>query len=57
MKCSHGIPLECKCRSCTDDALKLLRTDLAIPPKTASQAERDTFWSNCYKQSVVPNVY
>ena len=57
MKCSHGIPLECKCRQCADDALKLIRTLPRMPLASATKEERDAFWTNAYRQSVAPNVY
>ena len=52
MKCSHGLPLECKCEGCFKDAVSRLRTMMDQPVPEATKEQKQEFWSKVYRQAV-----
>lgn len=57
MLCTHGIRYELKCPACTEAALQKNKSLPCRPDSTATKAEREAFWSNAYKETIVKNEY
>jgi len=52
MKCSHGMPFECKCEQCLRDALSRLRTMSQQPAPEATREQKQEFWGKVYRKAV-----
>ncbi len=57
MRCSHGIPYECKCKMCVEEALQKVRTVAQQPVLPATPRMIEDFWVSAYRQTVVQNNY
>jgi len=60
MRCSHGLPYECRCTQCAQEAMERVRNQAKFPPPnkdTVSEAQRNEFWARAYRQGVDKPVY
>lgn len=51
--CSHGIPYEHRCRTCTEEAIKAVRARPQQPAEQATPQQVQDFWLAAYRQTVV----
>ncbi len=60
MLCSHGLPYECRCPHCAQEAMERVRNQANLLPPTqhdVPKAVREQFWAEIYRQGVDKPVY